>query len=329
MISYERKKWSEYSELKRYDEKQVNQESYLYVLKKEIGSSYLFFIHKKDLSNIKYIDFVINGNRVSRIPGLWLQTRYDEYKENNNNNNKTQFSQDDDYILLPLPPIYSTNIQFVDPNFDIIVHDPLLNPPNLFSKSKNDIDNDFVPQNRCASGILQLHHQEINYDNNEKSKIKFNINHLLCGIWSVVTYKGKVCSTSSPHPFSKLKSLAEKVTLSEGNGDYYNKIVPLYFEQSPFKKYLGYQIMFQNTPLSFSYPVRKNPYEPAHFISNNFYYSTLNTSRLFDGIEIEIFWDKEVIHQHYPETDQLKIHFFTESYNLLRSDNGSSVLWFV
>jgi hypothetical protein len=52
--------------------------------------------------------------------------------------------------------------------------------------------------------------------------------------------------------------------------------------------------MFQNTPLSFSYPVNKDSYEPAHFMSNEFFYSTLNANRV-NNIHIEIFWDEDVI----------------------------------
>ena len=84
-------------------------------------------------------------------------------------------------------------------------------------------------------------------------------------------------------------------------------------------------MMFQNTPLSFSHPVNKDPYEPAHFISNEFYYSTLNAGTLMNK-KMEIFWDEKVIQQHYPEKDQLKIHFFGESYNLLLSMIGNSRL---
>ena len=83
--------------------------------------------------------------------------------------------------------------------------------------------------------------------------------------------------------------------------------------------------MFQNTPLSFYYPVTKNPYEPAKFISNHYCHSTLNASKI-ENIKIKVFWDEEVIKQYYPETDQLKLYFFSESFNLLVSNGGLTML---
>ena len=86
-------------------------------------------------------------------------------------------------------------------------------------------------------------------------------------------------------------------------------------------------MVFHNTPISFSYPVTKNPYEPAQYIANQSHHSTLNASRI-DNIHIKVFWDEEVIKQHYPETDQLKLYFFSESLNLLGSSMGHSRLRF-
>ena len=228
--------------------------------------------------------------------------------------------------------------------FIIQVKNLSIKPPVLFSKIKKDQENDFIPEDPCDTGILQLteykikpttspiefclqvNSKVINHINNYSSMFISDVG-LLFGLWGVVTYKGNLCPVSSPHPFSRLKFSVNGATLFEETANYYTKIVPLFFEQQPTKKYLIYRIMFQNTPLSFSYPITKNSYKPSHFISNQGYYSTLNASRCNEA-QMGIYWDKEVIQQHYPESDQLELCFFSENYNLLFSDGDFARLRF-
>ena len=360
LIQNEKKLWSDYIKLTKKKIEVNNIIQYKYSFRYIPNVSYLFFIFKKDLYNIDVINVTMNGCTILSISGLWLQTRYEEHDNNNNNNgsdnnndnnndndnnngsDNNNNNNDNNYILLPLSPIYNINIEWTEMLFFIQVKNLSIKPPVLFFKNKKDQENDFIPENPCNTGILQLTKYNINpnnpsiedhYKHKRLSRLKSKLVNpltdyssiyihcigLLFGLWGVVTYKGNLCPASFPHPFFKLKFSINGVTLFEENGNYYSKIVPLFFEQQPAKKYLIYRIMFQNTPLSFSYPITKNPYKSSQFISNQSYYSTLNVSRC-NNVKIDVYWDKEVIQQHYPEFDQLELLFFSENYNLLFSD---------
>ena len=120
-----------------------------------------------------------------------------------------------------------------------------MNPPILLSKSKKDLDYQFCDNNdNNISAIIQINNNCIDY-NPLHSELNINFNFLLCQSWSVLTYKNNICSSSSPHPFFKLQFIFNDDVFMEGSGDYYHKIVPLFFEQPITQKYLIYRMMFQ------------------------------------------------------------------------------------
>ena len=314
----DRKLWSDYN-LMTISFPHNNSHDFYYTFDKnkyDKFSSHLFFVREMDLNNIEKFVLTINHQIICDYSGIWLQTRYEEYKNNIGDGKNFLI---DGFILLPIPPIYNKNIQNYDLIFMIKIKNPLKDIPVVTFKSKKDQDNHFVPEDTCMSAIFRLENRNcINYCNESSSELYINCNNLLCQLWGIMTYKDNICTTSSPHPFLKLQfSLCDMIILKE-TPDYYHQIVPLSFGQPVTQKYLVYRMIFQNTPLSFSHPVAKNPYEPAKFISNRYYHSTLNANKI-QNIQIKVFWDEEVIRQHYPETDQLKLYFFSESYNVLQS----------
>ena len=344
-IQEERKLWSDYKALTR-DINNLNKNKFEQKMDGPL-CSHLFFVREADLDNIKEITLSIGSQDICRFNGIWLQTRYEEYKLNvDNNHDKAPYHHHhhhnhhqvlmDGFILLPIPPIYDKNITLQYLEFYIYPKNPSMDPPLIYSKSKRDQDNQFIPDDRCMSAVVHVNGNNCIDYHPLHSELHVRCGYLLGQLWGVMTYKGDICPVSSPHPFLKLQltfneinitgmNLIDGVLFSEEPAEYYQKVVPLFFEQPLTQKYLVYRMIFHNTPLSFSYPVTKNPYEPAKFISNQYYHSTLNTIHIND-LRIKVFWDEEIIKQYYPETDQLKLHFFAESYNLLCSGDGISGL---
>ena len=328
-ILEERKLWSNYNELIKT--KQKDKDEFHYIMDQNSYDDfccYLFFVCEMDLNNINEIILKIGGNVTCCFDGLWLQTRYEEYKLNINQN--LDFLKDN-YVLLPLPLIYKKNIISQSIEFIIKIKTSPIDPPLIYYKNKKDQDNKKnLPTNNCMETIVQCNYKNItSYRNEISSELLLNCNIFLCEIWCLVTYKGNIClKTDLKHPFSKLKLINHGLTILEGSADYYHKIIPLFFEQPTAQKYLIYRMIFDNNPLSFSYPVAKNSYEPGLFISNQSYHSIINIVDRRNEFFIKVYWDEEVIKQHYPETDQLKLYFFSESLNLLSSLNGESFLKF-
>ena len=174
-IQEERKFWSDYNQCTIKDNENQNILNYFSRCSYDTYSSHLFFVHKMDLDNIKDITMKIGDNIICRFSGIWLQTRYEEYKQTIDQN--MNFFEDS-YILLPIPQIYNISIFWHSLNFIIKIKTPSTNPPIIYFKSIKDQNNKYVPDGRCKSAIIQVNSNCISYFNETSSKLKLECNGL-------------------------------------------------------------------------------------------------------------------------------------------------------